>query len=142
MRAWLLILSVDEGHVGQSDERKNVAEIRLLIIEALGRSTRTESFRSGRVELDCLSRPDDLVDPCFQWRGDGEVVHGRADDDIVGLAQFFDESIRRSEHQFLLGRVAGRIGVNGLHLFVGNVRQMCSGEIALDNLSARVLLAP
>jgi hypothetical protein len=90
--AWLLILGVDEGHVGQFHEGKDVAQIEFLIVEPFGGRHRTEgsaprgddrdllalqdALRSGGGEENRLADADDLIDLRLQGRGNCEGVLG------------------------------------------------------------------
>src|ERR1700692_3716001 len=75
----LLVFGVDEGHVRETDERQDMAKVRLLIVEAFSRRSRTECAAAGGHDVDllafqnplragfgeqhCLAYADDLIDP-------------------------------------------------------------------------------
>src|ERR1700686_2661557 len=55
LRSGLLVFSVDESHVGQTDKSENVAKIRLLIVEAFSGRSRTECAAARSDDVDFLA---------------------------------------------------------------------------------------
>src|SRR5580704_5489595 len=97
----------DEFDVLDPDPGQDLAKIAAGLIVFLYRRTRAEvtaacqdngRFLAGE-QADIIRRhrhadPNDLVDIGLEDRGDGEVEHRRADDDLVGRLELGDELVR------------------------------------------------
>src|ERR1700680_3039279 len=154
----LLVFGVDEGHVRETDKRQNVAEVRLLIVEAFSRRSRTECAAAGGHDVDllafqnalraasgeenCLAHADDLIDPCLQGRRNGEVIHWSTNQNGVGLNQFLDEFVGELKDKFLLGSQGCGIGVHRMHPFIRDVRKSGGSQVPFDRGSVGMLLLP
>ena len=108
-----LILGVDERHVCEPNKSENVTKVGLLEIKCFSGSALLVGASASGDDDDLFhlqkparaigsgaegfSDPHNLVNPSLQWGRNGEVVHGRSDDNGVCRPQFVDELIRCGE---------------------------------------------
>src|SRR5271156_833834 len=109
---------VDEGDVGDSEEAEDGAQIRFNEVKRGHDSGRIVDAAGSHEESDFLSLEQafggsagvgkglagagDLVDPELEDRGYGEVVHGNAEDVLVGGLELGDECVGDGEELALL----------------------------------------
>jgi hypothetical protein len=87
-----------------------------------------------------LADADDVVDPGLEDGGDGEVVHGGGDDDLVGGKELRNELVGDLEGGFLLRRVLVGGGVGAGDPREVNEGEGGLGEVADDDVAVMGLL--
>ena len=132
----------DDGDVGDADEAEDQLEIGALGVIAFGGAAGTVVAAAGYEDGGLLvgneafvtlwadgegdTDANDVIDPGLEVGGDGEVVHGGTDDNVVGGEQLGDEFVRDGEGFFLLGGVLGGVGVSA-----GDPGEIDEGEVGL-----------
>ena len=148
---------MDEGDVLQADEAQHAPEVGLVKIHALAGTTAVDAAAARHHEdplvleqadgplgpvAEGAARPDDMVDPGLEGRGDGKIVHRHGEENDVGRLDFLDETIGKRRRFTLFRRALLRGGQGSAQDRAGEVGDGLGHEIALDDTRAGMVALP